>query len=267
MVLMPSLSFDHSLMDHKKKFFFHFSYKGSAYHGWQRQKGFSSIQETIENQYRKILHSDFCLHGCGRTDKGVHALNYFGHSFIYREWDEKLFYQLQRLLPSDIRLINMLEVHPRANAQRSAINRIYEYRFHINPDPFLHQSSTLFYKVKLNFEIIKEAISLLNGPHDFSSFCLQADKHDSTICKFKSCRFIQINDNEYKLIFEADRYLRSMIRILVYEIIKLAQGRSTLDSFKNHLLHQKKNDFIKRAPPQGLYLVDVNYPAELFILE
>ena len=69
------------------KYFLHLAYNGSNYHGWQRQEKVSSVQATIEDNLRKLFQSNLTIHGCGRTDTGVHASNYYAHLKVEKEID------------------------------------------------------------------------------------------------------------------------------------------------------------------------------------
>ena len=113
------------------KYFLQLAYNGGNYHGWQRQAHVPSIQATIEDDLRKLFHPDLTIHGCGRTDAGVHAKQYFAHFVVPEAIDFDLVFKLNRMLPDDIVIHDLIPVHPKANAQLDALSRTYEYHIHL----------------------------------------------------------------------------------------------------------------------------------------
>lgn len=244
----------------KQKYFFRFSYKGTAYHGWQRQANVSSVQATIEDNFRKFFGPEFLLHGCGRTDAGVHAQDYFAHGTIDRHVDDKLIYQLNRILPADILLKDILDVHVKANAQLDVTRRTYRYYFHTVPNPFIEERSTYLQEAhKYDFTQVEKVINSICGAHDFRSFCLQPEKHRRTTCEMISCNFVEIEKGKYLVEFTADHFLRSMIRIIVQQLWSLAKLEISPKELALLLRAEKELEFKVLAPSQGLHLWSLNY--------
>lgn len=242
------------------KHFFRFSYKGTAYHGWQRQANVSSVQATVEDNFRKLFGPEFLLHGCGRTDAGVHAQDYFAHGTIDRHVDDKLIYQLNRILPADILLKDIVDVHQKSNAQLDVTSRTYRYYFHTVPNPFIDDRSTYLPDAKkYNFVRLEEVVKSLCGTHDFRSFCLQPEKHRRTTCEMMACSFWTIGNGEYVVEFTADHFLRSMIRLLVHQLWAVAKGDIESKEIAILLEGNQDLDFKVLAPPQGLHLCSLNY--------
>lgn len=242
------------------RYFFEISYLGTNYCGWQRQKSVSSIQETLETQFDKIFTGSFRIHGCGRTDAGVHASQYFFHIDIESEFAfEALIYKLNRMLPFDIRIMNILAMSPRANAQKDAILRTYEYHIHFTKDPFIDHIS--YYEAgTLDFSSMKLAIALIEGQHDFSYFCKSPDKQDNCICRIESAEMIVNEEGQnVTLQFCGNRFLHHMIRLLVGNLLKIGKGTLSIEQFQAYLELRQKPEYFDIAYPQGLFLSGVEY--------
>ncbi|MGK5085576.1 tRNA pseudouridine(38-40) synthase TruA [Bdellovibrionota bacterium FG-1] len=155
-----------------------FSYVGTGYCGWQRQKGSAaeggpSIQATIEASLKQMTGESSTVVGSGRTDSGVHALGQRAH-FVLRQkpWPSEILLKgLNSLLPSDIRALEVVPVPLEFHAQHSALKKQYSYYFQQGPCavPFLEPYSWWIRK-PLNLDAMNEAISCLRGAHDFKPF-------------------------------------------------------------------------------------------------
>lgn len=243
-----------------KKYFFVISYNGQGYSGWQSQKNGSGIQEAVEHALSVVLKGNIKAHGCGRTDTGVHADNYVFHAFFHEPKPDLLF-KLNRKLPSQIAVKGIYEVPQRANAQLDAIKRIYTYYVHFDKDPYLNTFSWWYNRGDVDHVVLKKACSLVEGERDFANFCLSLNKHDYTTCKMKSVEvFKNPAKNQIAIRFTADRYLRSMIRLLVGSILEVAAGNISLMDFEEQLNMLKPKKKNHKAAPQGLHLTGVKYP-------
>ena len=91
-----------------KRYFVELSYLGTHYHGWQRQPNKISVQETVENAFSTVLRNTITVFGCGRTDTGVHASQYFCHFDIDKELPIHFLQTINRLLPKDIAIKQLI---------------------------------------------------------------------------------------------------------------------------------------------------------------
>jgi tRNA pseudouridine38-40 synthase len=112
------------------RYFVHIGYKGSNYFGWQRQPDKLSVQEIIEEKLAKIFKKPIIIYGCGRTDAGVHASQYFFHMDMEKSWNFDLFFRLNRILPDDIALFDIIPVDGEPHARFDAIQRSYDFFIH-----------------------------------------------------------------------------------------------------------------------------------------
>ena len=159
------------------RFFLELAYQGANYHGWQRQPNVPSVQQTIEEALSKMLGNKVIVIGCGRTDAGVHAKSFFAHFDLKAALNDHLreniaanipcffgfdpVHRLNKMLPSDISIMHMMQVPKEIHAQYSAQSRTYEYHFHTHKDPFLAQSSALYDAKKLDYDLIQSALHLI----------------------------------------------------------------------------------------------------------
>ena len=244
-----------------QRYFFEISYKGSHYSGWQRQSSVPSIQHTIEDTLTKILRKPTTIHGCGRTDAGVHASQYFFHLDIdEKHIKEELLFKLNRSLPSDIIVHALHAVSERANAQRDATKRTYHYFIHTKPDPFLSDLS-YFEADDFNIDLIQKAMTFIQGKHDFRYFCKSPDKNDNCICVIGHTELHFSTDRRMiMLAYQGNRFLHHMIRLLVGNMLKVGKGTLTLDEFIAYLNTTSVPKHFDIAYPQGLYLAHIDYP-------
>jgi len=240
--------------------FFHISYKGTNYRGWQRQPNAISVQEILETYINRLLKINTFIVGCGRTDAGVHAKQFFFHLDVEQAWDFDLKYRLNKVLPSDIAIHDVIPVADGAHAQFHATARTYEYHIHTHKNPFLNDISA-WYDESLDIEKMKTATKLLPKYEDFRAFCKTPDKHNHTNCQVISAQlFFDENKEHIRFEITANRFLRGMIRIIVDRLIEVGKGNWSIDKFEHHLSTKERPQFTNYAHPQGLYLSKVVYP-------
>ncbi len=244
-----------------KRYFLHLSYVGTRYRGWQRQPEVPSVQEEIEAALSKIFKTEMTIYGCGRTDAGVHASQYFAQFQTEEEWDFDLVFRLNKVLPDDISIHDLIPCKGTNHARYDASERSYQYFLHTNKTAHLSTISTLHESSVLDFAKMHEAVFLIPKYTDFIGFCKTPDLHPSTICEIKKVDFTQ-NKNGTQFCFEitANRFLRGMIRNLMARIILVGSGEITLAEFEEVLRNGQKDKLPILAPPQGLYLSKVVYP-------
>ena len=243
------------------KYFLHLAYKGTNYHGWQRQTHVLSIQAILEDALSQLFKQKLTVHACGRTDTGVHASQSFCHLVINQTWDFDAVFRLNKMLPPDIRVYEFIPVAAKANAQLDVLSRTYDYYIHLKDDPFLADLSTLCLIDKPALSDMQAAAQLLTHYQDFRSFCKQPDLYPHTLCKVTEAKLL-LNEDKTRIRFSitANRFLRAMIRMLVGNLIKVGKKKITLNDFEQQLKNPKLTTKPVFAHPQGLYLTKVVYP-------
>lgn len=244
------------------RYFLHLSFQGKKFHGWQNQKKHISVQEVLEKNLSSLLKTPTHIHGCGRTDAGVSASQYFAHLDIAASIDYDFVFRINKLLPTSIVVYSLIPVEENANAQLNATKRTYDFYSHFEENPFLHDVSTYYNEPNLDFQKIKKAVNLLLGKNDFHAFCKSADLYQNfTSCDISAVN-LWVNESGTRMRFQitADRFLRGMIRILQANLIRVGSGKMSLDEFKHCLNSGENPGHHEVAKPQGLYLSRIEYP-------
>ena len=237
------------------------SYDGSLFNGFQKQtkQDVITIQGSIEKVLSTIFNKGVDIHGAGRTDKGVHALNQVFHfDFDKEDYDlSKLKYSLNRMLPSAILIKDLIRVKDDFHARKSALKKHYRYCIRLNPDPFVNNYMLVYLK-PLDLDLILKGMDLFLGKHQFYNFCSNNeidDEYEKEIFEFTLTR----KDND--LIFDiiGTGFKRYMVRMIMGTLLALGDHQIDLNYIKEKLSAPLGNNTSYNAEPQGLYLVEVIY--------
>tara|TARA_B110000211_G_C14020305_1_gene527337 strand:- start:154 stop:945 length:792 start_codon:yes stop_codon:yes gene_type:complete len=243
------------------RYFLHIGYDGSKYRGWQRQSNVISVQEVIENKLKGVFKKEVTVYGCGRTDAGVHASQYFIHINLDSPLTFDLKFIINKHLPDGIVVYDVIEVEERQHARFDATWRTYDYFIHLYEDPILFGYSSYYNLESLDIQAMKKAVTTLTQHKDFRAYCKRADLHNHTLCDVKSAQLFANEDGtRIRFSITANRFLRGMIRIIVDFLLKVGTGEISVEEFESMLANKK--DLDKKAPalPNGLYLSKVEYP-------
>lgn len=236
------------------------AYDGTEYHGWQRQKNGITVQEVLEGCLGKIFGKETIVTGCSRTDAGVHAKIYVcsfsGETTIPAD---RIPFVLNTMLPSDIRVYGCEEVHDTFNARFETVTKAYEYKI-VNrsfADPLLRNFSW-HYPVKLNVRKMRKAAKIIQGKHDFASFCAAGSSAKTTVRNLTELTVKQDGDI-ITIRAAADGFLYNMVRIIVGTLVYVGNGKLSEKDIKELIEKKDRRLMGITAPPQGLSLVEVNY--------
>jgi tRNA pseudouridine38-40 synthase len=237
------------------------SYDGRRYQGWQRQTSGETIQQSLEEKLRMILREPVSVIASGRTDAGVHAVGQVCHFRTgSRLGIEVIRKGLNALLPEDIFVREISQVAADFHARYSAKGKVYEYRI-LNcedRDPFQRHFA---WHVRTPLEVAEMAkcLSTLEGTHDFSSFRSSGSGNTNpvrTICRAEMDRG---EGGLLRVMLEADGFLRHMVRNIVGTLVEVGLGRIDSSRFEAILVARDRRQASSKAPPQGLFLVEVRY--------
>jgi tRNA pseudouridine38-40 synthase len=248
-------------MEIMPRYFLELVYDGAPYRGWQRQLEDPSVQEVLERALRTTLRlPNLFVVGCGRTDTGVHATEYFAHfdAPSDRVVDQRLVFSLCSMLPESIAVKRVIPVADDAHARFSATERGYKYLIHRRKDPFLADRSHLLFP-PLDVDAMNKACEALIGKQDFTSFCKAGSDAKTMICDVRHARW-EHTSNGYRFEIRADRYLRNMVRAIVGTCIRIGKGIDPPSSMADVLAAKDRGAAGKSAPARGLYLDRVVYP-------
>jgi tRNA pseudouridine38-40 synthase len=249
----------------KTRYFIFVSYKGTSYHGWQIQPNSLTVQKILDNALSVVLNEKISTTGAGRTDTGVHALYFCAHfdsNSTEQIVNKNLEFKLNRYLPEDISVLSIRKVLPDANARYSAISRTYKYYVSRTKDPFFNNSSWYLHG-EIDLEEMNKACNVLLNYSDFTSFSKLHSNTKTNICKIYSADWKEIN-NQIVFTIKADRFLRNMVRAIVGTIVKVGFRKMSLTEFEEIILAKDRCKAGSSAPAKGLFLVDIEYPSEIF---
>lgn len=248
------------------RYFLYFSYRGTAYHGWQRQPNGISVQQVMEEAMSLIMSEDISLTAAGRTDAGVHATTMVAHFDVRNTIADNtaLVCRLNRYLPKDIAISKLVPVTENAHARFDATERTYEYRCTFRKNPFLQGLVTPI-PADLDFNLMNEAAQVLLHTGDFASFCKLHTDVKTTICDVRRAEW-RVDADGAVFTITADRFLRNMVRAVVGTLLQVGRHLLTVNDFEAIILRHHRTAAGQSAPADGLFLTDIQYPASLFIL-
>lgn len=248
-------------MEIQLRYFFHIGYNGSNYRGWQRQRGVVTIQQIFEENLQQVLKIPVICLGCGRTDALVHANQYFFHIDVETTWKFDLLARLNKMLPRDIAVFDIIKVEDNAHAQFDAISRTYDYYIHTYKDPFFNELSALYLEKDIELTKMQQAADLIKKYNNYKVLCLTPDKHTTTICNITTAQlYSDKKGDKIRFQISSNRFLKGMVRILIRKLLDVGTGKLSIDEFENILISPKVATSYKLAFPQGLYLSKVTYP-------
>ena len=248
------------------RYFITLAYNGLAYSGWQIQPNGVTIQQWIENGLAAIAGLNTGVTGCGRTDAGVHASQFYAHfdhqdAFSASEL-EHLALRLNRYLPQDIVVFKIAPVIPGAHARFSALWREYEYLVIRDKDPFRFQQA-YFVHGELNVEAMNYAGNLLKGKHDFQSFSKVNTQVNNFVCDIHSAKWEE-KAHVLQFTIRADRFLRNMVRAIVGTMLDVGRRKITSADFQQIINSKNRCEAGYSVPAKGLTLTGVGYPDFIF---
>lgn len=245
------------------RYFVELSYNGKNYHGWQKQPNAISVQEVIENVLRNVTRVDSAVVGCGRTDTGVHASQFFLHFEVDEILDiENLIFKLNSCLPVDIAIHKMFLVSDKDHARFSATFRSYEYRIYLKKNPFFIDTSWQVFNQSYDIVKMNEAAKILFEYTNFKCFSRSRTDVKTYNCKIMRAEWIQEND---LIVFHitADRFLRNMVRAIVGTLLQVGQSKISLQEFREIVESQDRSFAGASVKARGLFLTQVGYPEKI----
>ena len=237
-------------------------YKGTNYHGWQKQDNAVCVQEIVESALSKLLGEIVCLSASGRTDAGVHATGQYAHFDTCSNFDfSKLPLAINHSLPQDIMIKSAKVVEGDFHARFSAKKKIYKY-YVLNSkvrrpifDDFCIQVPQ-----EICLKTMKKASKHLIGTHNFTSFCAKREYDDrfDNVRTIYSIKIKKIGDF-IEFSFCGNGFLYNMVRIIVGTLIEVGKGKINPDELKNIILAKDRTKAGFTAEAKGLFLFDVIY--------
>lgn len=237
-------------------------YDGSQFVGWQWQTGLRSVQQTLEHALGQIANHPVTLHCAGRTDTGVHALAQVAH--FDTSADRSLPAWLRGTnthLPDDVRIIAAQYALDDFHARYSAIARFYRYVIvNRSAASALHTKQSTWYPYPLAIEPMQQAAQYLLGEQNFSAFRAQSCQSNSP---YRRMYFITIERQGEQVMINlaANAFLHHMVRNIVGVLLLIGAGKRPPEWTLELLRGKNRRVAAATAPPNGLFLAGVYYPA------
>lgn len=242
-------------------YFLHLAYDGTKYSGWQRQANVPSVQERIEIDISRILGEEVTVNGCGRTDAGVHATQYFCHIELFKPVKADFKFILNKNLPQEIRVFDVIPMGDDRNARYDVTSRSYDYYLHFYEDPFLNTHSSYYKLSNLDIDAMKQAAEILTKYQDFKTLCRRSHLFPDTTCRISFAQlYVSKDERRMRFSITSNRFLQGMIRIFVHYLIQIGCRKLSVEAFEAMLANKEEQKIKRLAKPEGLYLSKVIYP-------
>lgn len=235
-------------------------YDGSRYLGWQKQvEDVVTVQGKIEAILSKMLDADIQVVGAGRTDAGVHALNYIANFNVIDELEpSEIKSYFDKYLPDDIVVKSVEIVDERFHARYNAKSKTYVYRIDHSPSGNVFERKYSWnIKGNLNLEKMREAAKLFEGTHDFKAFTNKA-KNKNTL---RTINYISIEkeNNMISIEVNGDNFLLNQVRIMVGTLVDIGRGFKKPQDISTIIESGNRDEAGGRAMAKGLFLKNINY--------
>ncbi len=244
------------------------SYDGTDYAGWQFQANGPTIQQCLEEAIERVTGARLRITGSGRTDAGVHAIGQVANFHAStRLSGSDLLRALNANLPQDIRVLNCELVDESFCALRSAKRKRYTYILQDGAQPDVFRRKYCWHlRVPLDEQAMHQAAQALVGLHDFASFQGAGSERATTVRRVEALSVERVMTahrgtcaDELVISIAANGFLYKMVRNIVGTLVEVGQRRMTVGWPAEVLAKLDRNKAGMTAPPQGLYLAEVNY--------
>ena len=235
-------------------------YDGAPFCGWQSQTEGCGVQDFLEIAIAKIAEHEVRIHAAGRTDTGVHALMQVVHFDTDTARPESAWLRgVNAFLPKTVRVVWAKQVDDEFHARFSAQQRSYQYLL-VNSAtaPAINADKAGWYHMPLNVANMQQAITYLQGEHDFSAFRASECQASSPIRNLVEANITA--HNEFIIFnFSANAFLQHQVRNMVGALVYVGKGKYPPDFIKSLLENKDRTLSPPTFSPNGLYLTGVAY--------
>jgi len=241
------------------RYFIELAYNGSGFHGWQIQDNAHTVQEELTEKLALLIKQKINIVGCGRTDTGVHAKEFYAHFDTDLDLGntKDLVYKLNSFLSEGLAVYRIYRVDNELHSRFSAKSRTYKYYISLKKDPF-NKHLSYYLNIDIDIEAMQKACKYLLGAKDFTSFSKLHTQTATNNCHITDAHWVLENNN---LIFTitADRFLRNMVRAIVGTLLEVGKAKLQAEQVKEiiELKDRSKAGFSVAA--HGLFLHKVIY--------
>ncbi len=237
-------------------------YDGTPFAGWQKQDGQPTVQVRLEMAVTGFTGETASVRGAGRTDAGVHALGQVAHVDLVRDWPADIVREAlnAHLRPDPVVVMAAARVAGGFDARFSAIGRHYLYRIlNRRPPPALDRNRVWHVVRPLDVGAMHEAAQALVGQHDFTTFRSAQCQAKSPVKTLDRLDVTKAGE-EVHINASARSFLHNQVRSMAGTLKHVGEGRWLPGDLAKALAARDRSACGTVAPPQGLYLVRVDYP-------
>lgn len=236
-------------------------YDGKEFNGWQKQPDKLNIQGSIEMAIKQITGEDVELNASGRTDAGVHAIAQVANFKTNSKLPvEKFPIALNTKLKRSIRVINAEEVEDRFHSRLTCKKKTYRYI--INNSEFssaIYRNLETHIPQKLDIFKMQEAVKYFEGEHDFKAFKASGTSSKSSVRTIYNAKVYEMPNNRIYIELTGNGFLYNMVRIIVGTLVDVGIEKTAVDDIPKIIRLGKRELAGKTLPPNGLYLLNVEY--------
>ena len=237
-------------------------YDGTNFSGWQKQNDARTVQgDLLKGAERVFGNVPMDIQGCGRTDGGVHALEYAAHLEVVSDLEpDKAAEMLNDTLPKDIAVLSMEAVDPRFHARHSCVARSYIYQLKTHKSAFAKRYNW-WIREKLDVAAMQSAAQVMTGMHDFASFAEKQELKKSTKVLVHMVQLVEDKDLITVRVV-GSHFLWRMVRRMVGVLVEVGCHRLTEEDVRSFLQAPSIVPFNHTAPPAGLFFERAIYDEE-----
>lgn len=236
------------------------AYRGTKYHGFQRQDNAVTVQGTLESAASKLFNEEIAVTGCSRTDTGVHA-NAFCFSLKTAKMIpcENIVKGMNALLPEDIAVLSARDVERDFHPRRSALAKEYLYLIYTGKTRSPFSADLMYhYPRPLDFSLFGETARLFEGTYDFKAFCASGSEVKSTVRTVYRVEAEQ-NGDTVSLTIKGNGFLYNMVRIIIGTLLEVNEGKIFSGDIPAIIESRDRSLAGRTAKAHGLYLNRVFY--------
>jgi len=236
-------------------------YDGKDFNGWQKQPNKPNIQGSIEFAIKQITGEDVELNASGRTDAGVHSFGQVANFKTNSELPiEKFPIAINSKLKKSIRITKAEEVDERFHSRLTCKRKTYRYVINNSPiSSAIYRNLETHIPQKLNIENMKEAIKYFEGEHDFKAFKASGTSSKSSVRTIYKAEIIEKPDNRIFVELTGNGFLYNMVRIIVGTLVDVGLEKIFPEDIPSIIKEGKRELAGKTLPPNGLFLLKVEY--------
>lgn len=240
------------------RYLLNLTYDGSEFFGSQKQKDKKTILGELEKCISKIFNEEIKVVGCSRTDRGVHALDYYAHFDSDKEKDNGILkYSINKMIDESIFIKSVSKVSNEFHSRFSVKEKEYVYQIYTGEYNPILRNYYLEYNKSINIKLIKKACKELCGVHDYKAFTSDSEEQNTIRC----IKYIKIKEEkEFIYIYIASSgFLKYMVRNIVGLLLSISENKKDISIIEKLYNDKDRRDNAKMIKASGLYLNKVSY--------